>query len=530
MNFFAQSRARVLLIEAGSVTLFRWQRGALRLFSQFKPHAGDFQRFEQLIHLEARVPFILVMDCIEEDFRIESVAHVTGRDRAAMLERKLSFAYRHTPYKIARVVGRELEGRKDDRVLMTALTKTELIEPWLSRILKEKLPVQTITSAAFMMELLAATTGLKNKPHLLLANFESGSGLRQTYLQKGRVIFSRLTSIKDQQDSGLSSFLLEQAVQTRKYLERIKQLPYDTRLNLHVLYSDGFEIELPAMEEDKLIDFSSQRAVDLVPATTLELRDFHAGAIAVSLVQALRGRMLKSVYATSLVRRFYLIKQMSNALYTASVATILAGMLFVSPTILDTFSSWEMERRAVTLTRPLLLHYEELRSSFPETPISSSTMELIVSTYDELRSQTANPVNMLEWLGDAFQQVPDLQIQTFDWQLIGNAMSEEEIALGIVEPENAEERFRARLLQGQTTLIVTITGEVHGASSFREARQEVLQFIDLLEQHPQLKVVPVVMPIDVRADTAVTTTVDDGSVTEDFTLQIQYRNAEEPVE
>ncbi len=530
MKLFAQARARILLIEAGGVTLYRWQRGTLRLFARYRQQAEDLQKFEQLLHLEARVPFIVVLDCIEEDFRIETAAHVTGKDRSVMLERKLSFAFRNTPYKIARVVGRETEGRKDDRILMTALTKTELVEPWLSRILKEKLPVQSITSAAYMMELLASATGLRHKPHLLIANFEAGSGLRQTYLQKGRVIFSRLTSIKDREDVALPELLIEQTLQTRKYLERIKQLPYDTRLNLHLFSSKGFELELPVLESDKLIDCSAQEVEAVVPAAAFALAETQIGAIAVSLVLALRGGLLKGVYASPSIRRFYLIKQISTALYSASVAAVLSGILLVSPNILDTLSLWEMEARAVTLTRPLNQHYEELRGSFPETPISSSTMELIVTTYDEFQRQTANPVEFLQWLGDAFLQVPGLQIQTFDWQLIGYALSEEEIAMGVVEPENVEDRFRQKLIQGNTTLIVTVSGEVMRADSFRDARQQVLEFIELLEQRPQLKITPRVMPIDVRSDAAVTTTVDDSSVTEQFVLEIELPLVEEIVE
>jgi len=239
----ARSRARVLLIEARGVTLLRWQRGALRLFDRFTDSPADLMRFENLLHKESRVPFIMVLDCIEEDFRLETFAHVTGADRTKMLERKLSFAFRSTPYKIARVVGREKEGRKDDRVLLTALTKPDLVDPWITRILKEKLAILSLTSAAYMMELLAVSLQLKSTPHVLMVNIEPGTGMRQTYLQKGRVIFSRLTPITQRNQDDLQAMLQQQSVQTRKYLERIKQIPYDTPLPVHVLsfHDLGFE-------------------------------------------------------------------------------------------------------------------------------------------------------------------------------------------------------------------------------------------------------------------------------------------------
>lgn len=521
MPFAAQSRARVLLIEAGRVTLLRWQRSSLRLFAQFRPEPADFQKFENLLHIEARVPFIIVLDCIEEDFRLESVAHVTGADRTAMLERKLSFAFRTTPFKTARVVGREKDGRKDDRVLLTALTKTELIDPWLSRILKEKLPVQSVTSAAYMMELLAATTGLKGKPHLLLTNIEAGSGMRQTYLQKGRVIFSRLTPINDRQDLDLATMLLEQSVQTRKYLERIKQLPYDTRLCVHALPAEGLTLELPVALEESQLEFSSQPAAAIVPARTLALESMPAGAIAVSLVQALRGKGLRNVYAVPVMRRFHLIKHIASYLYVTSAAVVIGAILMVAPTMVDTFSLWEREAQTVAQTQPLLVQYEQLRSSFPETPISSSTMEMVVSSFDKMRAQTYNPSELLEWLGNGLLQYPDLQLRTFEWGLQGLPPTEAEIATGLIEPDNDVERFQSRLARGSTELVATVAGEVSGAQSFREAREEVLALIAILEARPGLQVNALEMPIDVRADSAVSTTVGDGSVTEEFILEIR---------
>ena len=528
MQMIAQSRARILLIEAQGVTLMRWQRGALRLFAQYKPQSQDFRAFENLLHMEARVPFIVVIDCIEEDFRMESVAHVTGADRTAMLERKLSFAFRNTPYKIARVVGREKEGRKDDRVLMTALTKAELLEPWTSRILKEKLAIQCITSAAYMMELLAESAGVKSKPHVLLTNIEYGSGMRQTYLQKGRVIFSRLTPIGDRQHADLATMLLEQSVQTRKYLERIKQVPYDARLPVHVVLPAGMTIEIPESSAENQIDFAPLQAEQQVSPSAFSLGEIQPGALAVSLVQALRRKGLKNVYATPVMRRFFLLRRFSSSLYATAVAALLTGLVLAAPVLSETIGLWEREAQTALQTLPLQQQYENLRSSFPETPISSSTMELVVSTFDVLREQVGNPNFVLTLIGNALLDYPTLQLETFDWELEVQELTEEEIAMGMIDPEDDTERFYQRILAGRTMLVTTITGQVQGVSSFRDARDNVLSFIETLERTPGIRVNALQMPIDVRAESAVATVVNDAVVNEAFSLQIlQERIVEE---
>ena len=57
--------------------------------------------------------------------------HVGARDREAILERKLTQIFRNVPYRHAQLQGRETEGRRDDRVLYTAVTNPEVLRPWL---------------------------------------------------------------------------------------------------------------------------------------------------------------------------------------------------------------------------------------------------------------------------------------------------------------------------------------------------------------------------------------------------------------
>jgi hypothetical protein len=417
-NLSAQSRARVLLIEANGVTLLRWQRGSLRLFAQYTQTAADFERFESLLHTESKVPFIVVLDCIEEDFRLETFAHVTGADRAKMLERKLSFAFRSTPYKIARVVGREKDGRKDDRVLLTALTKAELVDPWIARILKEKLAILSVTSAAYMMELLAVSLQLKSKPHVLMVNIESGTGMRQTYLQKGRVIFSRLTPITERNQDDLPGMLQQQSLQTRKYLERIKQIPYDALLPVHVLSFQALNFAPAESETADLLSFQVSQVESFVPAESLLLGDLSPGPLSVSIVQALRGKGLNNVYAQPAQRRFHLLNNMTKAMYASAAAILLSVGVFVAPTISETLSLWDQEADTLQRTQPLLQQYEQLRASFPETPIESSTMALVVETHDTLLSQVHDPREMLQAIGSVLLTIPSIKLGEIKWELL----------------------------------------------------------------------------------------------------------------
>lgn len=529
-NLSAKSRARVLLIEANGVTLLRWQRGSLRLFAQYSQSQSDLARFENLLHTEAKVPFIIVLDCIEEDFRLENFAHVTGSDRTKMLERKLAFAFRNTPYKIARVVGREKDGRKDDRVLLTALTKADLVDPWITRILKEKLAVLCVTSAAYMMELLAVSLQLKSKPHVLLVNIEAGTGMRQTYLQKGRVIFSRLTPISERQQDDMHGMLQQQSIQTRKYLERIKQIPYDVQLPVYVLSLREPGFDTAVSPEGELLSFQLRQVESLVPADSLQLGDKAPGPLAVSLVQALRGRGLKNVYAQRSQRRFHFLNNSSKAMYTTAAAIVLSLIVVVAPTISQSVSLWEQEAGTLLRTQPLLQQYEQLRASFPETPIESSTMALVVETHDLILSQAHAPQEVLQHVGQALTRVPSLELVAIDWELQPRPLTEEELLSVTVDLDNPGAPLRDALLAGRTQLLTTVVGNVRGAPDFRSARSDVLSFIEALEEKDGVRINQLEMPVDIRTDEGLATVINDETVNEAFLIEIvkSLETAEQP--
>jgi hypothetical protein len=46
-----------------------------------------------------------------------------------VVARKLAQIFRNTPYRYAQLQGREAEGRRDDRVMYTAVTNPEVLRP-----------------------------------------------------------------------------------------------------------------------------------------------------------------------------------------------------------------------------------------------------------------------------------------------------------------------------------------------------------------------------------------------------------------
>src|SRR5512135_1661861 len=115
---------------------------------EFGVTAEGVAQLEAWLAEDAAVPVHLFTDLAEEDFRLDTIPHVGPRDRDAILARKLAQMFRNTPYRHAVVQGREPDGRRDDRVLYTAITNPEVLRPWLEAIERLQAPLGGIYSAA----------------------------------------------------------------------------------------------------------------------------------------------------------------------------------------------------------------------------------------------------------------------------------------------------------------------------------------------------------------------------------------------
>ena len=235
MKPFTSPTARILFLTARSLTCYRGEGSALALEEKFAADEQGIAGFANFLD-SASLPFHLVVDLNEEDFRVESVAHVRGRDRQVLLDRKLQQFYRNTDYRSARLQERETGGRRDDRVLFSALTNPDLLGPWVDILIGKRIGIKGISSVPLLMESFAGWLGLDRLPHLLLVNLEEAV-LRQTYLQEGRLKFSRLLP-RIVSDNPAETVPAE-CRHTRQYLERLKLLPHDQPLEVHVCPPEG---------------------------------------------------------------------------------------------------------------------------------------------------------------------------------------------------------------------------------------------------------------------------------------------------
>ena len=129
---WSRSAARsVLIVRSGGVRLFLSSRAGPGPPRDFPADETGRVELGRCLERAAIRPVHVLVDLTEEDFHREEVPHVLGPARRSVLAARRSRWFPGTPYVSARREGRVPEGRRDDRVLLSAVVRPERLEPWL---------------------------------------------------------------------------------------------------------------------------------------------------------------------------------------------------------------------------------------------------------------------------------------------------------------------------------------------------------------------------------------------------------------
>ena len=197
----------------------------------FRADEDGLTQFAQYLQSTPPDPVSLLVDVVEEEFREETVPHVMGTDRRALLRNKKTRLFRDATYSYAMLQGRESEGRRDDRVLFTALIRPDMLAPWLGQLARLKIPLTGIYSLPLLSEMLLKKLKVSGS-HVLLVSMHSTGGLRQSFLQDQRLKLSRLAITPDVGQARYPSYILGEIEKLRRYLGSLRLLSRETPLEV----------------------------------------------------------------------------------------------------------------------------------------------------------------------------------------------------------------------------------------------------------------------------------------------------------
>lgn len=481
----------LLFLGAEWLSAHPWRQGMLQGGQTFANNVTGREAFAEMLHQYPHTTCYLLTDLVEEDFRFESIPHVRGKDHDDIVGRKFEQFYRTTPLHHAEVQYREQEGRRDDVMLLSALTNPVLVIPWLELMLEREIPVAGVYSVPLISRQLASHIP---SSHLLLLSWQKQSGLRETYYRDGKVSFSRLTPLVDATD--IIGRLETELNRTYKYLNSLSLLPTDKPLDICIICGsdDGQKLRKVLKNSDGVhFLFEDIREV----ANRIGFAGFGGvpqDSDATPLLLYLLGHKLPSnQYANAEHTHFYDLWKVRHWL-KITAAAVASGCVAWSG-----FSAWQalgLNRDAAAVgvqKEALTAQYRSIATAFPPFPVPVDRMKAAVSSVQKLAASAYSPHALhaphapqpfLAGISQQLAAFPMIQVNSLSWRNAPGAdatTTDQEIILG---------------------------GEILYSQSIRDTLDFIHQFKQALNQ-AGFVATPMTMPLDIGSGASLAGDLDD---------------------
>lgn len=505
-EFLKSKNRRMALINFEGLSVYGLDARRLVLVAKFSDTDSGREEFREYLASHPRVPVTLLVDSVAEEFIVEKAAHVNLFDRKQFLARKAQHHFRGAENRSAKIVGREDSGRRDDKILFSAITKNQALEPWVQVLLDEEIAIKGVTTPAYALCKIVSEFALLSSDTILLINWEA-SGIRQSLMVGDKMMFSRLTPLPNDPDADLAVAIIDSCNQSRDYLERVGLLSFDQKLDVHIitptLDDDAFEDLRKNFEFGNIIHHNS---IEMMGVENFGGAKETITAILLCLDWGVRGGEFGNIYAPPPTLRFHQLHQARKLVLGIMLTVFMSSVLILTPIVLGVLNRSSQISQLNRGLIPVQQQYDALTAQFPETPIPSEAMELAVRNYELIQSQAQPPTLLFAGIGRVIANQPAIELSSLDWSL---APSMENLS------------FTEAMLDNQMIINVEIHAVLTGNSSIQDSVRSLRQFMNDLTQIEGVTVSPISMPIDTRPDSAVNTIIGDEVIDAEFSVNLR---------
>jgi len=404
----------VLLLAAERATLYLARAGRIVDALQFAAGDEGLAAFARYLAAAPTAPVAILVDVVEEEYRQDTIPHVFGRDRRAVLGRKFARQFRGTPYWLALSQGREPEGRRDDRVLLAALTRPELVTPWVNELLAQRVPIAGIHSLPVLSRELLKRLGAKGQ-NVLLISVQQVSGLRQTFFRDGHLKISRLAAMPRPGTVPYASYVSSELDKLRRYLNSLALTSREGPLEIYVLSHGDMLAELE--QECRDTETEIYRLVDIVElAKKLKIPvDARTPYSDVPFAQLLLDAPPREQYAQPDETRYYTLHRTRLGLLVAGAVMLLASTAYSTLSFIDALG---LKQQAIDAAQKAAFYqdrFELARRGLPPTPVEPGDIKQAVDLVAALEARRATPLPWLATLGAELAKTPDVRLDEVQW-------------------------------------------------------------------------------------------------------------------
>ena len=504
---------RVIYITASEANIYLWKEACLQGPEEFRLDQDGLKSFSSRLSDSEEMLTYLIVDVVEEEFRNETVPHLFGRERKEFINRRLDQYYRATPYRGSLIQGREEAGRRDDRILFTALTNPDVVNPWVECLLEHKVPIAGIYTPSVLGGDLLQKLGI-NSENVLLMTRQKNSGVRQSYFQGKQLKLSRLVPIGELNEELSAELIFSEIEKARRYLARLQLLPFDKALDVCVI-GDSETIEIisdnsPGNSPDN--SPGENRDADLARLHVFNIDDLF---VDLGIKQQESARFCDQIYSRLLITkapalnytgvgdaRYRKYRQNRLAMYAASVVFFMAslvwgGMNFIEGGVLESKSQDARKSAAIVQSE-----YDMVVAKIPETSIRPDGLKESVEIAKILKAHKALPQPLLKAISMGFNDA-SLKMDSIEWVVTSDPDASvdskhkdriQKVAIeaaGNLQSDNTEKLYQVALVKGSFEKF---------SGDYRKAFDAVNNLASRLKGHADIiNVQAIRLPLDVSS-------------------------------
>jgi hypothetical protein len=498
---------RLLYLNTHRLSAYAWQQGKLRAEGVFDCNDEGFRQFAEYLGEHDSSQFSLLANVAEEGHALETIPFLQGADRQTLITRKIGQHFLGTPLAAAVSLGFEKSQRKNEKLLLSALTNPAHFEPWLNRLNEAAVALVGIYTVAQLGGQLLKKLGQENSRCLLLTLQDHS--IRESYLVDGHAHFSRMAPLTDSSIAGIASAFAAEAGKLHQYLIGQRLIGRDESLPAFIV---AHPLTIPAIE----------KACPTRGQLNFTLIDSHAAAGTLKLhtppddnrsdllfLHLLATAPPTQQFAGETHRHHFRLSQIRHGLIAAGLIALLGGVLFSAKEVYDAQSLRAEAQELAASEADLGRRYQEISATFPQLGIDNDTLRRLTSRYGELLAQQRQPTPSLRMVSRVLDRMPAIVLESIDWKFGQNFR----FTVGSRESEPETTTLRGAIQLERATV--------------RQTLAVFDQFVEALAADPANKIKVVQRPFDIESGRSLRggDGLDEEAQPRQFTVEIARSSA-----
>jgi hypothetical protein len=407
----------LLYFTADDHHLYASEGGKLTLEAKFSGDDLGVTAFREYLRGRKGALFAVLADLAGEDFHEEQIPSLRGGDREAVVQRRLAQRYRDTRLAAALSLGQvTTPQRRNERLLLASFTNTQQFTPWLDALEEAGAKLAGVYSVPLLAPALAAKLGARRGRALVVS--ANRAGLRQCFVENGKLRFARLERTVEMTPHALAAFVRSETLRLAQYLGTLRALPREgPPLHALVVAPPGQRAAFEqALISDARVAFHTVDTADALRA--VKLRGLPEGGAAEALYVHLAARKPpREQFASRADRRRYFIWQLQRGIVAAGALGFAACAFLGAARWMEVF---EVRERAGTQSREARLateQYERITSTFPVTQTTTENLKVAVVEFRRIAERSPLPEAGLAHVSRVLEQFPQMELDALTWSV-----------------------------------------------------------------------------------------------------------------